>query len=317
MIPYWWHLNNRSWPLLIEITYQLTLVDHETSLEIVLLIQIPLYQRLPCLAVLLHAEQYIPKMGEVFSYKDISQEIYVEKAANKKNDPANSIFEAMRNKRKIDMANPNAPQAFVGADVVQPEFSSSTAPWQALEAVFPSDWEAIKVVSPTELSLLRSAVKVKTVLDHPDFKIIELALAPGALLPRFAEAAPGSFHVLEGAVEVTVDDDTIAGYTGTSVKLESLSQRRIKVISAKPAKILWFRWAPEGDQAYLNYGYYLTGCNFHAKVPEQLYDFNMSYIANGPKGKYVTHSHATPEFYYVISVVFSLIGIGNAGEISP
>jgi len=362
--------------------------------------------------VLLHAEQYIPKVGEVFSYKDISLDIYVEKAENKKNDPANSIFEAMREKRKVHMANPNAPQAFVGEDMIQPEFSSSTSPWLALEAVFPSDWAAIKVESSTELAQLRAAVKVKTVMDHPDFKIIELALAPGALLPRFSDAAPGSFHVLEGAVEVTVDDETIAGYTGTSVKLESLSQRRIKVISAKPAKILWFRWAPEGDQTYLNYGYYLTGCNFHAqpleavmpddfeqwdderqrfthlqhsavsepaknsfygnqvkqlaamkgkadsvllrypltplfsnekdvqwldftkidaksffwskdaakggdllaawdkivrmkgifqaKVPEQLYDFNMSYIANGPKGKYVTHSHATPEFYYIL-----------------
>ncbi|MDX2322050.1 MAG: cupin domain-containing protein [Moritella sp.] len=361
----------------------------------------------------LYAQQYIPKVGEVFSYKDISQDIYVEKAENKKNDPANGIFEAMREKRKVDVANPNAPQSFSGTDLVQPEFNSSTSPWQPLEAVFSSDWDAIKAVSATELRQLRAAVKVKTVLDHPDFKIVELALAPGALLPRFSDAAPGSFHVLEGAVEVTVDDDTIAGYTGTSVKLESLSQRRIKVLSDKPAKILWFRWAPEGDQTYLNYGYYLTGCNFHAQpleavmpanfeqwdeserqrftplqhssvtepakdsfyghqvqqlaamkgkadsvlsrypltplfsnekdvqwldftkidpksffwakdaakggdllaawdkivrmkgifqatVPEQLYDFNMSYIANGPKGKYVTHSHATPEFYYIL-----------------
>ncbi|QFI37083.1 cupin domain-containing protein [Moritella marina ATCC 15381] len=363
--------------------------------------------------VLVLAEQYIPKVGEVFSYKDISQDIYAEKAENKKNDPANSIFAAMREKRKVDIANPNAPQAFSGTDLVQPEFNSSTSPWQALEAVFPSDWDGIKAASATELAQLRSAVKVKTVMNHPDFKIIEMALAPGALLPRFSDAAPGSFHVLEGAVEVTVDAETIAAYTGTSVKLESLSQRRMKVVSDKPAKILWFRWAPAGDQTYLNYGYYLTGCNFHAqpleavmpadfeqwdeserqrfthlqhsavaepakdsfygvqiqqltamkheedsvllrypltplfsnekdvqwldftkidaksffwskdaakggdllaawdkivrmkgifqaKVPEQLYDFNMSYIANGPKGKYVTHSHATPEFYYIL-----------------
>jgi hypothetical protein len=164
--------------------------------------------------VLSHAEPYIPKMGEVFSYKDISQEIYVEKAENKKDDPANSIFAAMREKRKVDMANPNGPQAFVGEDVIRPEFSASTSPWQALENVFPSDWDAIKAASFIELAQLRTAVKVKTVMDHPDFKIIELALAPGALLPRFSDAAPGSFHVLEGAVEVTVDGETIAGYTG-------------------------------------------------------------------------------------------------------
>jgi len=120
--------------------------------------------------VLVLAEQYIPKVGEVFSYKDISQEIYVEKTENKKNDPADSIFAAMREKRKVDMANPKGPQAFVGEDMIQPEFSSTTSPWQALEAVFPSDWDAIKAASATELAQLRSAVKVKTVMDHPDFK---------------------------------------------------------------------------------------------------------------------------------------------------
>jgi quercetin dioxygenase-like cupin family protein len=40
---------------------------------------------------------------------------------------------------------------------------------------------------------------------------------------------------------------------------------------------------------------------FQAKVPEQGYDLNYSYIAIGPHAKYVTHSHATPEFYYVLS----------------
>lgn len=39
---------------------------------------------------------------------------------------------------------------------------------------------------------------------------------------------------------------------------------------------------------------------FQAKVPGSQYDFNVSYIAVGPKGKYITHSHATPEFYYIL-----------------
>ncbi len=39
---------------------------------------------------------------------------------------------------------------------------------------------------------------------------------------------------------------------------------------------------------------------FQAKVPEGQYDLNFSYIAIGSHGKYVTHSHATPEFYYIL-----------------
>jgi mannose-6-phosphate isomerase-like protein (cupin superfamily) len=39
---------------------------------------------------------------------------------------------------------------------------------------------------------------------------------------------------------------------------------------------------------------------FQAKVPGSQYDFNISYIGVGPKGKYITHSHATPEFYYIL-----------------
>jgi mannose-6-phosphate isomerase-like protein (cupin superfamily) len=39
---------------------------------------------------------------------------------------------------------------------------------------------------------------------------------------------------------------------------------------------------------------------FQAKNPGAQYDFNFSYIALGPMSKYVTHSHATPEFYYVL-----------------
>jgi mannose-6-phosphate isomerase-like protein (cupin superfamily) len=39
---------------------------------------------------------------------------------------------------------------------------------------------------------------------------------------------------------------------------------------------------------------------FQARNPGAQYDFNFSYIALGPTSKYVTHSHATPEFYYVL-----------------
>ena len=358
---------------------------------------------------------YVPGPGEVFSYKDITPKIWDATEQNKKLDPMNELLETMRANRHVALNDPNAPQQFRGADLLAPEFSSSTRPWQNLEDVFPLDWAAIEAASPTELAQLRDALKVKTVLNHPDIKIIELALGSGALLPRHADAAPGAFHILEGAAEITVGGKTVKAYTGTSVKLESLTERRIKVTSSTPLKMLWFRWAPGGEQVYLDYGYYLTGSNFHAqplesvmpanyehwkesvrksfveletpaiitadtkgfyaqqqqqlvamkkqerfkelaelyptapqfsneidvdwldfenipaegffwakdaskaghalkawnkmvrmkgvfqaKVPGSQYDFNISYIGVGPKGKYITHSHATPEFYYIL-----------------
>ena len=360
-------------------------------------------------------DYYVPKPGEVFSYKDITPGIWDETEQNKKLDPINEIVEVMRARREAALNNPDAPQKFSGKNLVQPEFISSSQPWQKLEDVFNIDWAAVNAESPKELTQLRKALQVKTVLDHPDFKVIEVALGSGALLPRHADPAPGAFHILEGAAEITINGKTIQAYTGTSIKLESLAERRIEVTSDTPLKILWFRWAPGGQQVYLDYGYYLTGSNFHAqplesvmpnnfehwdesvrkaykelkpvainepkkgrfyaeqrhqlarmkklkqskkianlypetpqfsnekdvnwldfenipeegffwakdaskagfalkawnkmvrmkgvfqaKVPKSQYDFNISYIAVGPKGKYITHSHATPEFYYIL-----------------
>lgn len=358
---------------------------------------------------------YIPKPGEIFSYRDITPDIWKATQDNKERDPMNEIVEAMREDRKTALNDPNAPQRFRNNDLVPTEFSSTATPWQTLEAVFPLDWAALEAESPAELMQLRKALKVKTVLNHPDIKIIELALGADALLPSHADLAPGAFHVIGGSAEITVEGKTIQAYTGTSIKLDSLAERRIKVTSDSPLKLLWFRWAPGGQQTYLDYGYYLTGSNFHAqplesvmpanyeqwedserkafkelasskvvmpigdsfyadqhrqlmamrklehfggianlypgapqfsneldvewldfenipsdgffwakdaskagyalkawnkmvrmkgvfqaRVPGSQYDFNISYIAVGPKGKYITHSHATPEFYYIL-----------------
>lgn len=366
-------------------------------------------------AVFAQPPSYVPKPGDVFSYKDITPEIWDATELNKGLDPMNDLLEVMRANREIALHSPEAPQQFSGEDLIPPEFSSSSAPWQTLEDVFPLNWAAIGEVSPAELIQLRRALKIKTVLNHPDIKIIELAMGIAAVMPRHADPAPGAFHIIEGSAEITVDGKTIRAYAGTSVKLESLAERRIKVTSDTPLKLLWFRWAPGGQQEYLDYGYYLTGSNFHAqplesvmpenyehweasvrkpfeelestnaiagssddfyaaqrtkleemktqdkfkhltklypaaplfsneldvnwldfenipaegffwakdaskaghtlkawnkmvrmkgvfqaRVPGSQYDFNISYIAVGPKGKYITHSHATPEFYYIL-----------------
>jgi mannose-6-phosphate isomerase-like protein (cupin superfamily) len=359
-------------------------------------------------------DYYLPKTGEAFSYKDITPEIWDATEQNMKSDPMDSMYSAMRASRQKALKNPDAPQMFSGENLIQNEYSSSKNPWQKLEDVINIDWKTVNIESPKELAQLRKSLKVKTVFNHPDLKIIEVAIGSGALLPRHADSAPGAYHIVEGSAEITVNGETIHAFTGTSVKLESLSERRIQVTSGVPLKLLWFRWAPGGEQAYLDYGYYLTGSNFHlqplesvmpknyqqweerfrkrflemnpalihepkagffdtqqhqlatmknkdkfkkianqyptapqfsneldvtwldfenmpsegffwakdasqggdalaswnkmtrmkgvfqAKVPNKQFDFNISYIASGPTGKYVTHSHATPEFYYIL-----------------
>jgi quercetin dioxygenase-like cupin family protein len=359
-------------------------------------------------------DYYLPKTGESFSYKDITPAIWDATDQNMKSDPMDSIFSAMRASRQKALNNPDAPQMFSGENLIQNEYSSSKSPWQKLEDVININWKAVDKESPKELAQLRKAFKVKTVFNHPDLKIIEVAMASGALLPRHADPAPGAYHIVEGSAEITVNGKTIHAFTGTSIKLESLSERRLQVTSGTPLKLLWFRWAPGGNQVYLDYGYYLTGSNFHlqplesvmpknyqqweerfrkkfvemdpapihepkagfydkqqqqlvamknqeqfkkiatlyptapqfsneldgiwldfenipsegffwakdaskggaalaawnkmtrmkgvfqAKVPNKQFDFNISYIATGPTGKYVTHSHATPEFYYIL-----------------
>ncbi|MDP0587785.1 MAG: hypothetical protein QS748_00660 [Candidatus Endonucleobacter bathymodioli] len=371
-------------------------------------------------------DYYLPKTGEIFSYKQITPKIWDATEQNKNIDPMNHIYKVMRRKREVAMNNPSAPQMFSGENLIQNEFSSANKEWQKLEDVFNADWNSIASEQPKELAQLRKAIKVKTVMNHPDLKIIEMALGVNAILPRHTDLAPGVYHVLEGSAKITVNNKSIQAFTGTSIKLDSLSERRIEVVSDAPLKLLWFRWAPSGNQKYLDYGYYLTGSNFHlqplesvmpknyeqwdktvrkvykqiildpvedpiknsfyakqkqqldemksqyqfnkflnmypdtplfsneldvkwldfenipsegffwakdaseggealtawnkmtrmkgvfqAKVPKKQFDFNFSYIATGPTGKYVTHSHATPEFYYILGGKTEWIISGN------
>ena len=371
-------------------------------------------------------DYYLPKTGEVFSYKQITPKIWDATEQNKKLDPMNHIYKVMRENRKKAINNPSAPQMFSGENLIQNEFASANEAWQKLEDVFNADWHSIASEQPKALAQLRHAIKIKTVMNHPDLKIIEMALGIGAILPRHADLAPGVYHILEGSANITVNNKSIQVFTGTSIKLDPLSERRIEVVSNTPLKLLWFRWAPAGDQKYLDYGYYLTGSNFHlqplesvmpknyeqwdntvrkaykeialnpvddssknsfyakqkeqleemkkqskfnkfsnlypdtpqfsneldvkwldfenipsegffwakdasqagealtswnkmtrmkgifqAKVPQKQFDFNFSYIATGPTGKYVTHSHATPEFYYILGGKTEWIISGN------
>jgi len=362
-----------------------------------------------------------PKLSQIdadtpVSYRDIDPAYWTESPTTRALDPYDSLIQPFRERKVRDLANPDAPLAFEGENQIPREFRAPLASWEPIESVLPFEWSAIEEIAPARLAGLRRAVRFRTVLRHPDFQIVEVAIAAHAMLPRHALAEPSAFHVVAGHAEFEVENETIEAFVGTTIKLESYETRAIRVTSEEPFRALWFRWAPGGDETYLDFGYYLTGTNFHiqpleatfpadyehwpealrrkhriveatpreskvrpneegffsqqnqllahsremgsdrarvyptaprasdemgarwidfsnisaagffwasdaasagnyldrwneivrmkgifqAKNPDAQYDFNFSYIALGPTSKYVTHSHATPEFYYVL-----------------
>lgn len=374
-------------------------------------------------------------VGEKISYKDIPSAYYINHERNQLVDPYNEIYQQFRDRKTTDLANPDAPKPFTGAAANTPKRTeAATTDWTPLTEVFNFNWAGLTALNPAAVKQLEAAVKTRMVLNHPDLKIIELAIGPGGSIPTHTQAAPVALHILEGIADIKVDGKQITATVGNSIKLNSWAKRSITAAAkAKmPLKALMFTWAPNGRQDYLSYGYYMTGCNFHAQPTEAMlpnnfefwqtadrkaaelgdstglkqsdipfyeqelanflmhsmtdkvlaqkanyattplvsnetaipwldftkikgggffwakdaekaadllvtwnkiarmkgifqakqeksYDFNMSYIALGPHGKYVTHSHATPEFYYVLggTTEWILDGkkfVGKAGD---
>ncbi|MFK7982000.1 MAG: cupin domain-containing protein [Saprospiraceae bacterium] len=355
-------------------------------------------------------------VGEKISFQDIPTAYYIDNETNQLVDPYNEIYQQFRDRKAADLANPDAPKPFTGTAAQTPKRTqAATTDWTPLTEVFNFNWAGLTALNPAAVKQLKAAVKTRIVLNHPDLKIIELAIGPGGVIPTHAQAAPTVLHILEGIADVKVNGQQLTATVGNSIKLNSWAKRSITAdAKAKtPLKALIFTWAPNGQQDYLSYGYYMTGCNFHAQPTEAIlpnnfefwqtadrktavlgdsiswkpsdipfyeqelanffmhsmtdkvialqanysttplvrnettipwldftkikgggffwakdaekaadllvtwnkiarmkgifqakqeksYDFNMSYIALGAHGKYVTHSHATPEFYYVL-----------------
>lgn len=338
-------------------------------------------------------------------YEKIDPTIYFATPDNIAKDPNNALMDIFRKKKAADMANPAKPRPLAKEEINQIENISHQQPWTPVEEVFQFDWQKIK---PKEKANLEQVLKTRLVFDNADLKVAELAIASGATLPMHAQATPSVYLILGGEGEVMSNDSTAKVYTGTSIKFDSYEKKKVIVTSKEPLKILWFSWAPEGDKAYLESGYYLTGSNlnvqsmngilpenfefwekevakpyellarktnktdshssfikgqnrawveaiknnyypntptfksaseiewvdimnidpksfffakdlkslgstmemmsrfakiksvFRVKRPDSGYDLNYSYLAWGPQSKYITHSHAICEFYYLL-----------------
>ncbi len=197
------------------------------------------------------------------SVEDIDPAIYFD--VDDTNDPFHEIYTTFRARRASDMADPSKPPPIEPYKSVH---RSGKMPWGALPKVLPFDWASLRKAAPQAAEQLERVVKARLVFDHPDIKITQLMLGPGATLPGHAEGSPGFYYIIEGSGEITVEGATQSVTPGTTVKLEPYDVRRVYASTAKPLKLIWVRWAPGGDQQYLAAGYYLTGANQHVQPKE-------------------------------------------------
>jgi quercetin dioxygenase-like cupin family protein len=222
-------------------------------------------------AVLLQAcdlEHTEPSTGEPLINRNLSA-VQIDPAVYFKvddpTDPFADVYASFRARRASDMADTTKPAPIEPYKSVH---MTRNMPWSALEDILPFDWSAVRAASPQATGQLTHSIKARLALDHPDIKIVQLLLGPGALLPSHAGGSPGLYHVIGGTGEITVEGKTSTVSPGTTVKLNPYDIRRIYANSDQALKIVWIRWAPNGDQRYLAAGYYLTGANQHLQPRE-------------------------------------------------
>ena len=177
-------------------------------------------------------------------------------------DPFRAKYAEFRARRTRDMASPDSPAAL---DRYPALHRTNEQPWGSLEELLPFDWEALRAESPVAVAQLEDSVRLRIAFDHPDLKISQLMIGAGGHLPGHADGSPGAFIVVAGRGEITVEGRTSRVSPGSTVKLAPYDVRRIDAFADTPLRLLWIRWAPGGDQAYIDAGYYLTGANQHVQ----------------------------------------------------
>ena len=234
-----------------------------------------------CLLIILYACQDELKttqtglnQNDFTPFDQINPNIYFATPKNIAQDPNDALTAMFRQKKTADMANPTKPRPLSEADLTKIENISHQQTWTPIEEVFNFDWNGI---GEKGLADLEKVVKTRVVFDNPDLKVVEMAIAAGAILPIHAQAAPSVYHIFEGTAILTSNDSTAQVQTGTSIRFDSYAKKKVAVTSDVPLKILWFSWAPQGDDSYLQSGYYLTGSNLHIQPQTAIIPSNFDF----------------------------------------
>lgn len=186
------------------------------------------------------------------------------------NDPYREVYADFRARRARDMQDPSLPEPL---ELYPGVHLTRDRTWAPLATILPFDWNSL---DDDDAASLEEAVRARLAFDHPDLKIVEMMLGPGAILPAHAGGSPGVFIVVGGSGEITVESVTQTATPGTTAKLNPYDVRRVEASDGEPLRILWIRWAPGGDQAYIDAGYFLTGANAHIQPAES--DLPMDYL---------------------------------------
>lgn len=201
-------------------------------------------------------------------------------------DPHRARYAEHRARRARDMASRTAPRPLPR----HPAFHRTAGRrWDPIEKVLRFDWRAIRVAAPRAKASLAASVRVRIAFDHPDLEVVQLMIGPGGLLPLHADGAPGAFVVVGGDGEIYVDGRTAHVAPGSTVLLAPYALRRLQAGRHAALRLLWLRWAPGGDQAYVDAGgHYLTGANQHlqparATLPEDYLFWDAAYTTESRK----------------------------------
>ncbi|MBB6522507.1 cupin domain-containing protein [Pseudoteredinibacter isoporae] len=189
---------------------------------------------------------------------EIDPEIY--SRIDDPDDPYGYKYAEFRERRAHDMASSATPSPLPR---YKARHRSSKMPWLGVDELLQFDWTQLRDANSETVDALLSSTKLKIAFDHPDLKINQLAIGAGGRLPLHADGAPGMFVVVGGRGTVYVGKQASKVTTGSTVKLEPYVPRSVQAANEEPLRMVWVRWAPGGDQSYIDAGYYLTGSNQH------------------------------------------------------
>ncbi len=217
-----------------------------------------------------------PLIDRTLAYEDIDPAIYFTSSAG--DDPFAEVYEGFRERRAEHMADPERPPPI---EPYAPVHQNADKPWDAIDVALPFEWDGVDAWSPGAREHLEATLRTRRIFDHPDLKITQMMLGPGARLPLHAGGAPGVMMIVGGTADVTVEGEAWTVSPGARIKLEPYAVRAVSA-GGEPFKWLWIRWAPGGDHRYIQAGYYLTGANQHVQPAEATLPGDYEFWGDGP-----------------------------------
>ena len=89
------------------------------------------------------------------------------------------------------------------------------------------------------------------VIPHDEVSMGYLELAPKATYPAHQHSAPEIYYVISGTAEWSVDNETFLVESGTAIYHSSNALHRMVNIGNDILRLVYFWWAPNGDQQVL------------------------------------------------------------------